>query len=43
MNSRLLLIVGLCIVGVLLLMLAAGAMATWRPGDVFEVFWVKFQ
>lgn len=43
MNSRLLLIIGLCFVAVLLLFLAAGTIAARAPGEVFEVFWVKFQ
>lgn len=45
MNSRLLLVVGLCIVAVLLLTLGAGVLATKTPGltPEFQVFAVEIE
>lgn len=43
MNSRLLFIVGLSIVGLLLLALGAGLLAYGGPRELFEVVGVKFE
>lgn len=45
MNSRLLLVVGLCFVAVLLLALGAGVLATRAPGFMpeFKVFAVEIE
>jgi hypothetical protein len=43
MNSRLLLIVGLAIVGVLLLALGAGVLAYGSPREFFQVFGVGIE
>lgn len=43
MNSRLLFITGLVIVGLLLLALGAGILAYGGPGEFFEILGVEFE